>query len=84
MDIDRAIAMAEKYLREFILFLISFFWRGNQTTEKDPLFEDLHRSVLFSIISALLGSYLWQRHVAGPGSEARELVDILAATIYFT
>jgi hypothetical protein len=65
MDVDKAIDAVEKYLREFLLFLISFFWRGDDSGDTDPRYDSLNKSMIFAMLSATMGSYLWTRHFGG-------------------
>src|SRR5688572_4059738 len=78
MDADRFIALAEKYLREFILYLVSFFWKRGDGSEEDKVFDDLNRSVVFAVFSAIIGAFLWDRYILGLSGRSADLLGLLA------
>jgi len=61
MDFGKAVELAEKYVREFVLYIL-FFFRGRETEEEEDVLalSDMNRSMVFAIMSAILGAYLWQ------------------------
>ena len=60
MDVEKIIAALEKYLREFIVYLVTFF-RPSVTEEIYDDHENYNKSVIFAIISANVLSFvlLW-------------------------
>lgn len=62
MDVDKTIAAVERYLRRFIVFILSFFKR-ELAKEEDEVYDDLNNTVIFSIMSAMLGAYMWKRYI---------------------
>lgn len=80
MDIDKMVVAFEKYLREFILYLLSFFRRTTGEDREAVDFDIVSKSAVFAILSAVLGSYLWNRHIAVP----QGLGDCIAGRIAVT
>jgi len=78
MDIGKAIEMAETYLREFILYLVSFFHRSDKADDQEIVFTDLHRSVVFAIVSAVVGAYMWERYINSQAGLTQDITGILA------
>lgn len=74
MDIDKVIDDVERYLAQFILYLVSFF-RGQKALEQDspPALEN--NVVIFSILSAVLGSYITRRYGSGISLAGQGLLD---------
>ena len=78
MEVDKVIEAVEKYLREFVLFLVEFFWHGRGSKARDPQIESLNRSMTFALLSAAMGAYLWDRHFGvGKSDTLGILVDDL-------
>lgn len=77
MDLDKIVALTEKYLREFILYIVSFFWKPNNGQHENPIFDDLNRSVIFAIISAIVGSYLWNRYIVGGTGKSDDVIGLV-------
>ncbi len=59
MDTTGLIDKAEKYLRDFIVYLLSFFDRRAHRRGA----SDLNQTVVFGILSASIGTYLWNRYL---------------------
>lgn len=76
MDIDKIVTLTEKYLREFVLYIVSFF-SGKGASAEDTDFDDMNRSVIFALISGLVGSYLWNRYVAAQSGHVDDLIGVL-------
>jgi hypothetical protein len=73
MNIYDIVSTTEKYFREFILYLLSFFYpkdSENAISETDPL---LNKSIVFSLLSAIFGAYIWNIYI----QDGREKFDIL-------
>lgn len=81
MDMDKAIVLTEKYLREFILFLMSFFVRSAASENEDSKYDDLNKSMVFSVLSAVLGSYLWNRYILRLSGKQADLIGLLTDNI---
>ncbi|MFM6830922.1 MAG: hypothetical protein ACKOVA_11420 [Novosphingobium sp.] len=77
MDVDKTIALTEKYLREFILFLLSFFTNRSAGELDDYAYEDVNRSVMFSILSAGLGAYMWDRYILRLSGKQADMIGLL-------
>lgn len=81
MDFSKTIELSEKYLREFVLYLVSFF-RGREEEHDDNLaLNDMNRSVLFAIMSAVLGAYLWDVLILEKHGVDEDIGVILAETL---
>jgi hypothetical protein len=81
MEADKLISSIEKYVREFILYLMSFFWAGKSDSENDPILETLNKTFVFAIISALAGAYLWNRYIYGNNGSVHDLAGLLTDTL---
>ena len=60
MDIDKIIDEVERYVSEFILYLVSFF-TGRKESQPDTALPLENNVIVFSILSAILGSYITRR-----------------------
>ena len=82
MDVDKAIAAVERYLRQFIAFIVSFI-RKDTETEEDALYADLNATVIFSIMGAFLGAYMWKRYIQFESHKeaASGLIEIAADSL---
>ncbi len=59
MEYEKIIDAVEKYLRKFIVFILSFFHSDSAATELDLAPDIVNDVALFSIISIVLGAYIW-------------------------
>ena len=78
MDIDKIIDDVERYLAQFILYLVSFF-RARRPSEPDapPAIEN--NVVIFSMLSAVLGAYITARLILFATAWAATSKEILEA-----
>lgn len=68
MDFGRAVELAEKYLREFVVFFVAFLTRS-EVKEDDLALDEMQQGIVFAIMSAILSAYLWYALVTQPLSE---------------
>lgn len=81
MDIDKIVSFAEKYLREFILYIVSFFWKKGDEADDEKIFHDLNSGVIFAVFSAFVGAYLWNRHILHLSGKSDDLVGVLTDSL---
>lgn len=73
MELEKVIDSIEKYVREFILYLISFFWAGRSEEHSDAAFERFNQTVIFSTLSTVAGAYLWSLYIYKDCSGIKDL-----------
>lgn len=61
MDVDKIIEDVERYIADFILYLVTFFRRPKNPDPPSPTAPE-NNVIVFSILSALLGSYVTRRY----------------------
>lgn len=81
MELEKIIQGIEKYCREFIVYLVSFFWVGKSPIDTDPILEDLNQTVIFAIMSAAFGAYLWDIYIYDQAGEIHDLARVLTDTL---
>lgn len=81
VEADKFINSVEKYVREFVLYLLSFFWAGKHDSEHDPLLDSINKTFVFAIISATVGAYLWNRYIYGNSGTVHDLAALLTDTL---
>ncbi|WP_426165157.1 hypothetical protein [Sandarakinorhabdus sp. DWP1-3-1] len=81
VEADKFINSVEKYVREFVLYLLSFFWGGRYDSENDPLLDSINKTFVFAIISATVGAYLWNRYIYGNSGTVHDLAALLTDTL---
>ncbi|MBN8829406.1 MAG: hypothetical protein J0G94_01965 [Sphingomonadales bacterium] len=81
MEADKLIATIEKYVREFILYVLSFFWIGTADSESDPVIDVVNKTFVFAILSATAGAYLWNRYIYGNYGGVHDLPGLLTDTL---
>lgn len=81
MEVDKIIDSIEKYVREFILYILSFFWVGRNDVETDPVLEPLNRTAIFAVLSAVVGAYLWNCYIYDRQGGVHDLPRILTDTL---
>lgn len=81
MEADKIISSVEKYVREFILYLLSFFWSGRSDGDDDPIVEVANKTIIFSVISAAAGAYLWNRYIYGSDGSVLSLAGVITDSV---
>jgi len=81
MEFDKIIDSIEKYVREFILYILSFFWIGRGDGKTDPVLEPLNRTAIFAVLSAAAGAYLWNCYIYDAQGGVHDLPRILTDTL---
>jgi len=81
MEVDKFIGSIEKYVREFILYLLSFFWVSKSDGDTDPILESINKTFIFAILSAAAGAYLWNRYIYGNAGGVSDLAGLLTDTL---
>ena len=78
MDIDKIIESVETHLREFVLYLLSFFKSQSDTDLGfDPESEVFHKIVLFGILSAFFGTYISYWYIDSTRLLGQKLYDVV-------
>jgi hypothetical protein len=76
MEVESIVSALEKYLREFIVYLVKFF----KPSVDDEVYDDhenYNKSVIFAIFSTAIGAYLWNRYIAGGGTTGSDIFGIM-------
>lgn len=76
MKIDDIVNTVEKYLREFILYLLAFFWNGKPGDDPDPVTNILNNNVTFAVLSSAVGSYIWGITISAPSKDLKIISDL--------
>ena len=76
MDVEKIIAALEKYLREFIVYLVTFF-RPSVTDEIYDDHENYNKSVIFAIFSTAIGAYMWSRYILQEPNNTNDIVGLM-------
>lgn len=76
MDVEKIIAALEKYLREFIVYLVTFF-RPSVTEEIYDDHENYNKSVIFAIISTAIGAYMWSRYILKEPNNTKDIFGLM-------
>lgn len=74
-NMDNIIGSVEKYLREFILYLTTFFF-GTKVSA-DPRTEEANKTAIFCVISAIAGAYLWNRYIFGDAGTLKDVTGLV-------
>lgn len=81
MDFEKVIDSIEKYVREFILYLISFFWIGRSEDTSDTAFDTFNQTVIFSTLSTIAGAYLWGLYIYKDCSSINDLGSLVTDSV---
>lgn len=76
MEVESIITALEKYLREFIVYLVKFF----KPSVDDEVYDDhenYNKSVIFAIFSTAIGAYLWNRYIVAGGTTGSDIFGIM-------
>ncbi|WP_309623667.1 hypothetical protein [Novosphingobium sp.] len=76
MDVEKVIAALEKYLREFIVYLVTFF-RPTVTEEIYDDHENYNKSVIFAIFSTAMGAFMWSRYILHEPNSAKDIFGLM-------
>ncbi|MGB7654018.1 MAG: hypothetical protein WBL74_00925 [Novosphingobium sp.] len=76
MDVEKVIAALEKYLREFIVYLVTFF-RPTVTEEIYDDHENYNKSVIFAIFSTAIGAYMWSRYILQEPNNTKDIFGLM-------
>lgn len=76
MDVEKVIAALEKYLREFIVYLVTFF-RPSVTEEIYDDHENYNKSVIFAIFSTAIGAYMWSRYILQEPNNTKDIFGLM-------
>lgn len=76
MDVEKVIAALEKYLREFIVYLVTFF-RPTVTEEIYDDHENYNKSVIFAIFSTAIGAYMWSRYILQEPKNTKDIFGLM-------
>lgn len=76
MDAEKVIAALEKYLREFIVYLVTFF-RPTVTEEIYDDHENYNKSVIFAIFSTAIGAYMWSRYILQEPNNTKDIFGLM-------
>lgn len=76
MDVEGFIAALEKYLREFIVYLVTFF-RPAVTEEVYDDHENYNKSVIFAIFSTAIGAYMWSRYILQEPNNTKDIFGLM-------
>lgn len=76
MDVEKIIAALEKYLREFIVYLVTFF-RPTVTDEIYDDHENYNKSVIFAIFSTAIGAYMWSRYILQEPNNTKDILGLM-------
>jgi hypothetical protein len=81
VDADKIITLVEKYLRDFVVYLLSFFThKAAADTPSTPL-DDLNSSLVFSVISTVLGAFLWDRYILSLSGSQKDVVGLVTDSL---
>lgn len=81
MEFTKAIEIAEKYLRDFVLYLVHFFRGKDAEYEQEIAFDDVNRSIFFGIVSAVIGAYFWDLFIVQKTELDGNVWSILAESL---
>lgn len=76
MDVEGIISALEKYLREFIVYLVTFF----RPTVKEEVYDDhenYNKSVIFAIFSTAMGAYMWSRYILEERENTKDIFGLM-------
>lgn len=76
MEVENIISALEKYLREFIVYLVKFF----KPSVDDEVYDDhenYNKSVVFALLSTAIGAYLWNRYIIVGGTTGSDIFGIM-------
>lgn len=76
MEVENIISALEKYLREFIVYLVKFF-RPSVDGEVYDDHENYNKSVIFAIFSTAIGAYLWNRYIILASTKSSDIFGIM-------
>lgn len=76
MEVEGVIAALEKYLREFIVYLVTFF-RPSVNEEIYDDHENYNKSVIFAIFSTTIGAYMWSRYILHEENNTKDIFGLM-------
>ena len=76
MEVEGVIAALEKYLREFIVYLVTFF-RPAAGEEIYDDHENYNKSVIFAIFSTTIGAYMWSRYILHEQNNTKDIFGLM-------
>ena len=77
MDIDGMVKSVETYLRQFIIFLASFFYPRSRNQE----YDDANNTAVFAILSAGFGAYLWNHYITHDSATGADLFGVVVDSL---
>ena len=82
VEFGKAVELGEKYLREFVLYIV-FFFRGRESVEEEDVLalSDMNRSILFAILSVILSAYLWDILVIAKADFDDDVIRVIATSL---
>jgi hypothetical protein len=81
VEADKIISTVERYVREFVLYLLSFVWSGKSDSDHDPVLDSINKTFVFAIVSAASGAYLWNRSIYSNTGGVGDLAGMLTDTL---
>ena len=76
MEVEGIISALEKYLREFIVYLVTFF-RPTISEEIYDDHENYNKSVVFAIFSTTIGAYMWSRYILHEQNNTKDIFGLM-------
>ncbi len=76
MEVESIVSALEKYLREFIVYLVKFFRPSTEGEVYDD-HENYNKSVIFAIFSTAIGAYLWNRYIIHASTKSSDIFGIM-------